>query len=106
MDRRQFITIKVERSEDEAKYGDVPQGSVLRTNLYRDYTASLSDIFSKHGVLFHTYANATQLCLHFSPREESMTITELEQCDGEVREWMATNWLHLNESKTDFIIFG
>ena len=106
-DRRQSITITGERSEEQAKYCDVPQGSVLVPNLSEDYTASsLGDIFCKHGVLFHTYADDTKIYLPFSPGEEGMAITQIEQWLREVCQWMATNWLHLNESNIEFIIFG
>ena len=33
-ERKQFVTIKVEQSEVQNKYCDVPQGSVLGSNLY------------------------------------------------------------------------
>ena len=105
--RKQFITIKGERSTEQEKHCDVPQGSVLGPNLYEDYTtASLGDIFRKHGVLFHIYADDSQIYLPFSPGEEEVVFQKLEACFDEVRQWMATNWLQLNDGKTEFLIFG
>ena len=105
--RKQFITIKGARSDVVDKHCDVPQGSVLGPNLYEDYTASpLGDIFRRHGVSFHIYADDTQIYVSFLPGEEEAALTKLENCLEEVRQWMAANWLQLNDSKTEFIIFG
>ena len=72
-DRRQFITIKGERSKKQAKFCDVPQGLALCLNLSKDYAASsLGNFFCKHGVLFHIYADDTQIYLPFSPGKEGM----------------------------------
>ena len=55
-DRRQFVTIAGEQSEEHQKDCDVPQGSILGPYLYEDYTAPpAGDIFHKHNVLFHIY---------------------------------------------------
>jgi hypothetical protein len=106
-DRKQFITIKGERSREVAKDCDVPQGSVLGPNLYEDYSAvPLGEIFRRHGVLFHIYADDTMIYSPFYPGEEDLALKKLEQCLEEVRLWMAANWLQLNESKTEFILFG
>ena len=76
-------------------------------NFYKDYTASsLSDIFRRHTVMFHIYADGTQIYLPFLPEDEDWALTRLEVCLTEVCQWMATNWLKLNDSKTEFIIFG
>jgi hypothetical protein len=105
--RKQFITIKRARSEVKDKHCDVPQGSVMGPNLYEDYSAScLGDIFRRHGLKFHIYADDTQIYLPFLPGEECEALSRLESCLTEVRQWMAKNWLQLNDSKTEFIIFG
>ena len=105
--RKQFITINGERSQEKFKSCDVPQGSVLGPNLYEDYFAvPVGEILRKHNLLFHIYADDTQIYLPFLPGEESAAIHRLEKCLTEVRQWMATNWLQLNDSKTEFIIFG
>lgn len=80
---------------------------MLGPNLYEDYTSlPLGDIFRKHNVLFHIYADDTQIYIPFLPGEEAQALTKLENCLEEVRKWMALNWLQLNDSKTEFIIFG
>jgi len=106
-DRKQFVSIQGHRSEERLKDCDVPQGSVLGPNLYEDYTAPpLGDIFRKHDIQFHIYADDTQAYLAFSPGKEESALYQLEACLQEVKSWMAANWLKLNNSKTEFIVFG
>ena len=105
--RSQFVTIKGERSTERVKTCDVPQGSILGPNLYEDYTASpLGAIFRKHNILFHIYADDTQAYVPFNNQSEEIALLRLEQCLIEVRQWMAANWLKLNDNKTEFIVFG
>ena len=47
-----------------------------------------------------------QVYLAFEPHNESAALARLEACLQEVRIWMAKNSLKLNDSKTDFIMFG
>jgi hypothetical protein len=106
-ERKQFVTIKGERSNEQTKDCDVPQGSVLGPNFYEDYTAaSLAAIFRKHNINFHIYADDTQAYVSFQIDDEAISLEKLEKCLEEVKTWMAANWLKLNDSKTEFIIFG
>ena len=106
-ERKQFITIKGERSDEQNKDCDVPQGSVFGPSLYEDYTAApLGAIFRRHGISFHIYADDTQVYVPFHISEEQECLARLESCLEEVKHWMAANWLKLNDDKTEFIIFG
>jgi len=42
----------------------------------------------------------------FDPTDEGASLDKLEQCLNEIKCWMTSNWLKLNDSKTEFIIFG
>ena len=89
------------------KFCDVPQGSTLGPSLYIDYTAPpVGDIFRKHHIDFHIYADDTQAYLEFSVGEEEQARKQLELCLEEVKMWMTSNWLQLNASKTEFIVFS
>ena len=70
------------------------------------YTATLGDILRAHNILYHLYADDTQLYLTFDVSEISDAIKSLELCVQDIRAWMAENFLCLNDNKTELIIFG
>ena len=105
--RRQFVAIKDARSREHIKTCDVPQGSILGPNLCEDYSACpVGSIFRKHNISYHIYADDTQAYVSFTPGNEKSALDQLEKCLHEIRQWMAANWLKLNDDKTEFIIFG
>ena len=106
-DRHQSISIRGTQSIDKLlKYG-VPQGSVLGPELFKDYITPLGSVIESHGISFHGYADDTQLYISFKPGlNEEVALNKLQHCIAEVRRWMASNWLKLNDDKTEFIILG
>ena len=74
--------------------------------MFGDYSSPVADIFRKHDIEFHLYADDTQVYISFPPDQESIAMHKLEQCLSEVRAWMAKNYLKLNDEKTDFIVIG
>ena len=105
-DRKQFVILNGKKSSVHNLDCNVPQGSVLGPGLFSDYNSPVGDIFRRHGIQFHLYADDTQVYLSFDPRDEDKAKSRLEKCINEVRVWMAQNSLKLNDSKTDFVIFG
>ena len=57
----------------------------------------------EHGIIFHGYADDTQLYIRFRPGLAD-AIRRLEMCIQEIRMWMTANKLKLNDGKTDFIV--
>ena len=82
----------------------VPQGSVLGPKLFTMYLIPLGDIARNHGVRFHAYADDCQLYIAFS-RETVPTIkSKMENLLVEIKQWMKTNMLKLNDDKTEIIV--
>ena len=95
-DRKQFVIVDGSKWEEQQLDCNVPEGSVLGPRFF------VSDIF----ITYHLYANDTQVYVPFHPEEEAEVLEHLTRCLQEVRLWIATNYLKLNDSKIDVIILG
>src|SRR6218665_2952233 len=71
------------------------------------YTTPLSHLIKSSSV-DHLYADDTQLDLFisFSPASFSTSIAQLLSVVNQISQWMSSNLLRLNPSKTEFIIIG
>ena len=81
----------------------VPQGSVFGPYLFTLYAAPIEDILIKHRIDFMPYADDTQL--YITCKSGQVDTAKLETCVEDIREWMLSNKLVLNDSKTEIIHF-
>ena len=81
------------------------QSSVLYSSFYTPLLL-VQYVISNSSANHHLCADDTQLLLSFSAVDFSYNITHLENTISNVYNWMSSNFLSLNPSKTEFLIIG
>ena len=65
----------------------------------------MSAILKYHKIGYHVYADDTQLYISFKCKQPLESISKVNSCLSDIRRWMITNKLKINDSKTEFIGF-
>ena len=65
----------------------------------------MSAILKYHKIGYHVYADDTQLYISFKCKQPLEAISKVNSCLSDIRRWMITNKLKINDSKTEFIVF-
>ena len=84
----------------------VPQGSVLGPVLFSLYMLPLASISEKYNVSFHCFEDDIQIYLPLNQKTASLSLQPLFECLNDVKSWMDSNFLKLNNNKTEVIIVG
>ena len=107
--RSQFISINGGRSRlFNVSYG-VPQGSCLGPLLFVLYVSKLFRIVEKHLPDAHAFADDSQLYVSFKPDstcDQLAAVAALEHCIDDIKDWMLSDKLKVNDGKTEFLIIG
>ena len=103
--RQYFVNIGEHISDKHDILCGVPQGSVLVPRLFSFYMLPLDQIIRKQGFNFHSYADDTQLYISVAPDNVS-SVDKLTICLSSIVSWMNSNFLKLDEEKTEIIIIG
>ena len=83
----------------------VPQGSILGPLLFSLYLLPLGKIIASHNLHFHCYADDIQIYLPITP-DSPDPLSPLSKCLEDINQWLAQNFLLLNQSKTEYILVG
>ena len=102
--RSQFVEINDTKSSVRDLTVGVPQGSVLGPILYLLYTAPLAEIIRSHGLVYHFYADDTQLYISFKDCDVDVARLRVENCVPDICHWMDVNELKLNHDKTEIML--
>ena len=101
-----FQTVGIGRTfskQQSVEYG-VPQGSVLGPILFTIYTQPLAKIFKQFQMMYHLYADDTQIYISGKVENIQNLIDVTCKCVDAVKSWMTTNKLKLNDDKTNIIL--
>ena len=105
-DRTQCVIVNGQLSCNIQLRHEVPQGSVLGPLVLFVYCAGISGVFSKHGIRYHVYADDTLLYCDFPRNDAASAADRITRCVTDVKVWLASRYLLLNEMKTEAVLFS
>ena len=108
-ERCQRILINTTQSSSLKLNFGIPQGSCLVPLLFTVQASKLFDVVKHHLPTVHCYADDTQLYVSFSPNDETgqdEAVAAVQRCVDDIRLWMTTDKLLLNDDKTEFVVIG
>ena len=106
LDRNQSIVVNNSASSPSPLMFGVPQCSVLGPVLFVLYTNPLSDIIASHSVNQQLFADDTQLQKSTPPNDEQSLARDLPLCTDDIKSWVCSSQLKLDEDKTEAILFS
>jgi len=74
--------------------------------LFLLYTAELFDIISSAGLVGHSYADDTQVCISAPAASASVSTQRFIACVERIDAWMRSNRLRMNADKTQLVWLG
>ena len=83
----------------------MPHASVLGPLQFYLYVLLMNAILKYHKIGYHVYADDTQLYISFKCKQPLEAISKVNSCLSDIRRWIITNKLKINDSQTKFIVF-
>ena len=102
-ERTQSVYLAGEMTAPRKLVCGVPQGSVLGPLLFILYTVDIGLLIRTHGLLYHCYADDTQIYFFCQPTECDALKFKVIACISGMAGWMKSNRLKLNMSKSEFV---
>ena len=68
------------------------------------YTIPLGAILRHYDILYHIYADDTQLYCSFALDSPDEVLSKISACISDIRTWMIKNKLKINDDKTEFLL--
>ena len=102
--RTQTVTINNKLSQPTLLSFGVPQGSVLGPILFILYTKPLTTLIRRHSISNHSFADDTQLHDSCRPDQIDTSVQGMQDCISDVKTWMTSNKLMLNDDKTECLL--
>jgi len=100
------VNINSSVSDQFPLHQGVPRGSVLGPLLFILYTTPLSSLISDSSCSRHLYADDNKLFISFAALDFSAKILHLQTTIDLFSNWMSSNLLSLNQTKTEILLFG
>ena len=72
--------------------------------LYSISMLPIADIFDRHQIRYHIYADDTQLYAECPPSNHTDAQRKIDECVNDIRRWLDDNHLFLNEANTEAIL--
>ena len=84
------------------------KAAVLDFVLYSFYASTIQEVVPQEQVDLHSYTDDHGLKRPFRPgtTEENNAISTLQNTTSDIKEWVDSNHLKMNSSKTEYIIYG
>ena len=104
--RSQQVVINGSLSDPIDLHQGVPQGSCLGPIMFLEYSSPVFDLVSRHNISVHAYADDHQVYSSFDLSSLPLALSAMQDCVEDIRSWMGRMKLKMNDSKTEFIVFG
>ncbi|KAI0223362.1 putative RNA-directed DNA polymerase from transposon BS [Lamellibrachia satsuma] len=107
--RTQAVKVDNITSRSVGLCSGVPQGSVLGPLFFTICCLGFNHVFEHHQLRYHMYADDTQLYVEFprdQPAHATTAIDRISRCTADVKSWMVSHNLLLNECKTEAVVIS